>query len=105
MSMNYKKDFKMTRIIILLPLLPAAISAVLGLVTDDIFWGYAFAGAAVLFAIFHVALWRCPECKSYMGRGLSIPGDGRCPMCRKLIAEPVQSGEKAKEIAEKAEEK
>ena len=92
--MKYKRDFKKRRLIILLPLIPAAVAAALGLVTDDITWGYVFAGAALVFALLHVVLWRCPECRMYLGRGISLPGDGRCPMCRKVICEPVSGAAK-----------
>lgn len=93
--MKYKRDFRKRRLIILLPLIPALAAAALGLVTDNIVWGYVFAGAAVVFALLHIVLWRCPECNSYMGRGIFIPSDGRCPMCRKLIAQPAETGEAA----------
>lgn len=96
--MKYKRDFKKRRLIILLPLIPGVIAAALGLITDNIVWGYVFAGAALVFAALHVALWRCPECRMYLGRGISLPGDGRCPMCQKVICEPVQGAE-SKETA------
>ena len=84
--MKYKRDFKKIRNTILLPLIPAAVAVVLALVTDNVLWGWGFAACAVVFALLHIALWRCPECKSYMGRGLILPADGCCPMCRKQIA-------------------
>lgn len=103
--MKYKRDFKRRRLIILLPLIPAVIAAALGLITDNIAWGYVFAGAALVFAALHVVLWRCPECGMYLGRGISLPGDGRCPMCRKVICEPIEaagnSGAEVRELAEK----
>ena len=87
-DMEYKKNFRKLRLIILLPLIPAVAAVVLALVTDKMVFGYIFVAAALLFALLHVILWRCPECGSYMGRGLILPADGRCPMCGKPIAPP-----------------
>ena len=104
--MNYKRDFKKRRLIILLPLIPAAIAAALGLVTDNTLWGYVFVAAALVFALLHVLLWRCPECNSYMGRGIFIPVDGRCPMCKMQIAEPAEGAVEpvSAELPEKQDE-
>ena len=103
--MNYKRDFKKRRLVILLPLIPGVIAAVLGLITDNIVWGYVFAGAALVFAALHVVLWRCPECRMYLGRGISLPADGRCPMCSKVICEPVDAAkEEAAALPESGEE-